>query len=155
MHTLGGLLHASHRLPSLDYEGFLKATLLLTRDQRQVEQAFRRMAFNVLAHNRDDHAKNFSFLMGREGTWSLSPAYDLTFSEGPRGQHTTSIAGEAQRPTEADILRVAESCSLESRRAREIIQEVQDAVAQWPRWAEDVGVPAAVLRRIGKALGQS
>jgi serine/threonine-protein kinase HipA len=64
MHTLGGLLHASHRLPSMDYEGYLKATLVLTRDQRQVEQAYRRMAFNVLAHNRDDHVKNVSYLMG-------------------------------------------------------------------------------------------
>jgi serine/threonine-protein kinase HipA len=155
MHTLSGLLHASHRLPSLEYEGFLKATLILTKDQRQVEEAFRRMAFNVLAHNRDDHVKNFSYLMDRDGVWRLAPAYDLVFSEGPRGQHTMAVAGEAERPTERDMLRVAEDCDVDLRRAREIVQQVRDAVRQWSRFASATGVSAATARRIGSVVAVS
>ena len=154
-HTLSGLLHASHRLPSLDYEGFLRATLALARDHRQVEEAFRRMAFNVLAHNRDDHVKNFSFLMDRGGEWRLAPAYDLVFSYGPGGEHTMSVAGEARRPTEADMLRVAETCGVEAKRARAIIEQVAAAVADWPKLARATGVPAARIREIGKVIGAS
>lgn len=152
MHTLGGLLHASHREPSMDYEGFLKATLILTRDQRQVEEAVRRMAFNVIAHNRDDHVKNVSYIMQRDGVWRLTPAYDLVFSEGPGGQHTMAVAGEAERPTETDMLRVAESCDIEPDRARTIIDEVRAAVEQWPRFARATGVAAGTARRIDNAI---
>jgi serine/threonine-protein kinase HipA len=153
MHTLGGLLHASHRVPSVDYEGFLKATLILTRDQRQVEEAFRRMVFNVLAHNRDDHVKNFSFLMGRDGAWRLTPAYDLVFSEGPGGEHTMAVAGEARQPTHRDMLRVAETCDLGLRRAREIVQEVRSGVAEWPAAARAAGVSSETMWRIEKEIG--
>ncbi|MDT8437331.1 MAG: type II toxin-antitoxin system HipA family toxin [Gemmatimonadota bacterium] len=154
MHTLGGLLHASHRLPSLEYEGLLKATLVLTKDQRQVDEAFRRMVFNVLAHNRDDHVKNFSYLMDRTGRWRLSPAYDLVFAEGPGGQHTMAIAGEAERPGEEDMLHVAESCGVDRRRAREIVKEIQAAVAQWPDLARDTGVSARTRRHIERAFNR-
>jgi serine/threonine-protein kinase HipA len=152
MHTLGGLLHASHRLPSMDYEGFLKATLVLTRDQRQVDQAYRRMVFNVLAHNRDDHVKNMSYLMARDGTWRLSPAYDLVFSEGPGGRHTMAVGGEGEQPGEADMLRVAEDCDVDLRRARGIIAEVGEAVRQWPRFAAKTGVPAPTIHAIGAVI---
>lgn len=152
MHTLGGLLHASHRLPSLEYDGLLKATLLLTKDQRQMEEAFRRMVFNVLAHNRDDHVKNFSYLMDRSGAWTLSPAYDLVFSDGPGGQQTMAVSGEAVRPTAQDMLRVADECDVDQRRAREVLQQVQDAVGNWPRFARETGVGSATERRIGKVI---
>ncbi len=152
MHTLGGVLHASHRIPSLEYEGLLKATMLLTKDHRQMEEAFRRMAFNVLAHNRDDHVKNFSYLMDRSGAWRLAPAYDLVFSDGPGGQHSMAVAGEAARPTERDMLRVAERCDVDVLRAREIVQQVADAVRYWPRFARGMGVSRATARRIGKVI---
>lgn len=152
LHTLGGLLHASHRLPSLDYEGLLRATLLLTKDQRQVEEAFRRMAFNVLSHNRDDHVKNVSFRMDRSGSWTLAPAYDLVFSEGPRGQHTMAVAGEAESPGDADMMRVADACDVDRRRGRAIIGEVRDAVERWPWFAEATGVSEATARRIADAI---
>lgn len=159
MHTLGGLLHASHRVPSMEYEGFLRATLILTRDHRQVEEAFRRMVFNVLAHNRDDHVKNFSYLMDRNGAWRLAPAYDLVFSHGPGGQHTMAVAGESARPSARDMLRVAEECDVELRRAREIIEHVRDAVQQWPRFAGEAGVSAETRDHVqntiaGPAVGR-
>jgi serine/threonine-protein kinase HipA len=152
MHTLGGLLHASHRIPSMEYEGLLRVTLVLTRDHRQVEEAFRRMVFNVLAHNRDDHVKNFSYLMGGNGEWRLAPAYDLVFSYGPGGQHTMAVAGEAAHPTERDMRCVAEACDVEMRRSREIIQEVHEAVQQWPRFATEAGVSAETERQIQNAI---
>ncbi|HEX8244179.1 MAG TPA: type II toxin-antitoxin system HipA family toxin [Longimicrobium sp.] len=152
MHSLGGLLHASHRVASVGYEGFLRATLLLTRDLRQVEEAFRRMAFNVAAHNRDDHVKNVSYLMGADGQWRLSPAYDLVFAEGPGRQHTMDVAGEASRPGDRDMLRVAEACEVDPHRARRIIAEVREAVAQWPRFADEAGVPPERAREIRRII---
>lgn len=152
MHTLSGLLHASHRIPSMEYEGLLKATMALTRDHRQTEEAFRRMAFNVFAHNRDDHVKNFSYLMDRSGEWRFAPAYDIVFSQGPRGEHTMAVAGEAARPTERDMLRVAEECDVDRRRAREMMRQVRDAVNQWPRLALDTGVSGETVSRIEKVI---
>lgn len=149
MHSLSGLLHASHRIPSLDYEGLLRATRGLTRDQRQVEEAFRRMVFNVLAHNRDDHVKNFSFLMDRRGGWCLAPAYDLVFSTGPRGEHTMAVAGEARQPGTSHLLAVADACGIETAPARQILAEVAAAVERWPEFAREGGVVEARIREIG------
>jgi serine/threonine-protein kinase HipA len=152
MHTLGGLLHASHRLPSLDYEGFLRATRLLTKDHQQVEEAFRRMAFNVFTHNRDDHVKNHAYLMSRDGGWHLAPAYDLVFSEGPRGEHTMAVGGEAMHPGERDLLGVARAADLDPDRAREILEEVRSVVVRWPEFADAVEVPRAASHEIGEVI---
>lgn len=86
MHTACGLLHSDFRTPSLDYEDLIALTGMLTRNVREVEKMYKLAVFNVLAHNRDDHAKNFSLLMDRDGQWRLSPTYDLTFSSGLRGE---------------------------------------------------------------------
>lgn len=152
--TLGGLLHASHRLPSVDYEGLLKATRYLTKDQRQVEEAFRRMTFNVFAHNRDDHVKNFSYLMDSRGVWRFAPAYDLVFSAGPGGEHTMSVAGEARQPTIRDMLRVAAACDVGADRARDIIDRVLGAVRSWEEFASAAQVSNETERRIAVALGK-
>ena len=92
VHTACGLLHSDFRTPALDYEDLVKATLWLTKDARQAQKIFRYAVFNVLAHNRDDHSKNFSFLMDEKGIWQVSPAYDLTFSSGPAGQQSMLVA---------------------------------------------------------------
>ena len=98
MHTVCGLLHSDFRSPSLDYQDLIELTTLLTRDVRETEKMFRLAVFNVLAHNRDDHSKNFSFLMNEVGEWQLSPAYDLTFSSGPGGEQSTMVIGEGKTP---------------------------------------------------------
>lgn len=152
MHSLSGLLHASHRIPSLDYEGLLRATRALTRDQRQVEEAYRRMAFNVLSHNRDDHVKNFSFLMDCRGEWRLAPAYDLVFSSGPHGEHTMAVAGEARRPRAAHMLSVGETGGVDAPRARQILEEVSAAVERWPKFARAAGIANGRSREIGRVL---
>jgi serine/threonine-protein kinase HipA len=122
-----GLLDSSHRYPTLDYNHLMSATLELTRDFREVEKMFRLMCFNVFAHNRDDHSKNFSFLY-KDGNWYVSPAYDLTYSYGMGGEHATTINGESRNPAEKDILSVAKIISLDQRKTEKIIDEVKTAI---------------------------
>ena len=143
MHTLSGLLHIDHRTPSLDYQQVMKATLWLTHNMDECAKQYRAAVFNVLAHNRDDHAKNFSFLMDRQGTWRVSPAYDLTFSSGPGGEHCTMMMGEGKNPGLSHLLKLAEVNGLSSHPALQIIEEVQSAVAEWPRFAKEAGVSTA------------
>ena len=151
-HTLGGLLHASHRIPSVEYDAFLRVALELTKDYRQQLEAFRRMAFNVFAHVRDDHTKNFSFLMNPEGEWTLAPAYDLVFSHGIAGWHTMAVAGEALNPGRDELLKVGESCGVERKIALEILDQVREAVAGWDAYSKEVGLAGSVAKEIGGKL---
>jgi serine/threonine-protein kinase HipA len=152
MHTIAGLLHADHREPSLDYESIMKATLYLTKDIRQCEIQFRNAVFNVLSHNRDDHSKNFSFLMDQQGNWTVSPAYDLTFSSGPAGEHSTMIMGEGKNPNKAHLLKLADTCNLKQDKALEIIDQVLAALKKWNDVATEVGVSKLQTKNIGEAL---
>lgn len=86
----------------------MRLTQALTRDVREVEKMFRLMRFNVRIGNKDDHSKNFSFVMDEAGEWKLSPAYDLTPSEGINGEHTSLVNGKGENITEADFKAVAE-----------------------------------------------
>ncbi|CAL4869223.1 hypothetical protein MMA231_03514 (plasmid) [Asticcacaulis sp. MM231] len=117
MHTVSGLVHADHRTPSLDYKDVLKVVHMMTRDHQEVLRMYRRMVFNVLAHNRDDHAKNHALLMNWEGIWKLSPAYDLTLSSGPGGEHCTTIANEGRNPGQKHMLEIARITSITEREA--------------------------------------
>lgn len=152
MHTIAGLLHADHREPSLDYESIMKATMYLTKDIRQCEVQFRNAVFNVLSHNRDDHSKNFSFLMDGAGNWIVSPAYDLTFSSGPSGEHSTMVMGEGKNPTKEHLLKLAALCNIKQDKAFAIIDQVSTATKQWDRIANDSGVSQLQRRIIEDAL---
>ena len=152
VHSLGGLLHADHRIPSLDYDTVLRATRALTRDDRELTRQARRMAFNVLAHNRDDHAKNFAFAMEADGTWRLTPAYDLTFSDGPRGEHATMVAGEGAAPGEAQIAQLAKLHGIGPKAIRTILDEVRAATSRWASFAIEAGVSKRSAQRIQKGL---
>ena len=149
---MSGLLHIDHRLSSLDYETIIKATASLTKDVRECEKQFRAAVFNVFTHNRDDHAKNFSFLMNEEGIWSVSPSYDLTFSSGPSGEHSTTIMGEGKNPTVTHLLKLAEVGEIKKQKALQIIDEVYAAVSLWRSFAENTGVSKFSARIIEKAL---
>ncbi|MDX8409593.1 MAG: type II toxin-antitoxin system HipA family toxin [Mariprofundales bacterium] len=140
LHTLGGLVDADFRLPSLDYSDVFKVTQALTHDAADVAQAFAIMAFNVLAHNRDDHSKNFSFLMDESGAWHLSPAYDLTCSNGIHGEHTTAIAGEGRQPTDLDMLKAGASVGLKQASMRQIIGRVRESIGRWHAWCDQAGI---------------
>jgi serine/threonine-protein kinase HipA len=152
VHTFAGLVHHDHRVPGQDYEDLLKVTRLLTRNHQDVVEAFRRMVFNVLAHNRDDHTKNFAFQMDADGTWRLAPAYDVTYSAGPGGEHTLMVAGEGRAPTRAHVDAVAAAASLEGREVRAVLDEVQEAVARWGDFAAHAGVSAASALEVQRRL---
>lgn len=152
MHTIAGLLHADHREPSLDYESIMKATLHLTKDIRQCEIQFRNAVFNVLSHNRDDHSKNFSFLMDEQGNWTVSPAYDLTFSSGPAGEHSTMIMGEGKNPTKKHLLKLANTVGIKEEKALEIIDQILSATQKWNAFAAEVGVSTMQTKNIGEVL---
>ncbi len=154
MHTISGLLHADYRFPSLDYETIMKATLWLTKDSQEAEKQFRAAVFNVLSHNRDDHAKNFSFLMDEQGVWRVSPAYDLTFSSGPSGEHCSMIMREGKNPTLYHLLKLAEISNIKEQKALQIIDEVKMAVAEWGNFAKELGVSPDSLKMIQLALNR-
>lgn len=127
MVSVSGLLETSHRRPNLDYNLLMKLTLELTRNYEDIEQLFRLMCFNVFAHNRDDHSKNFSFLYdNNKKEWHLSPAYDLTYSSSFNGEHATTINGEGKNPSLDDILAVAKNIGLSEKSAKNIALDIQE-----------------------------
>jgi serine/threonine-protein kinase HipA len=127
MISASALMDTSHRYPTLDYNSLMAMTMELTRDFREVTKMFRLMCFNVFAHNRDDHSKNFSFLYDNE-KWQVSPVYDLVYSDGMGGEHATAIDGEGRNPSEAQILSVAQKAGLDQRNSKQIMDEVKLAV---------------------------
>jgi serine/threonine-protein kinase HipA len=151
-HTLGGLLHLPHGYPALDYADLLKATRQLTRNETAVAEMFRRACFNVFAHNRDDHVRNFTFLMDERGTWAPSPAYDLTFAPGPGGEHSMLVAGEGRAPGPAQLAALAVRAEL--RRGAQIIEEVRRATKRFHSFADRAGVPARLARKVAEVLGR-
>ena len=128
MVSAAGLLETSHRIPNLDYDLLMKLTLKLTRDMEECKKLFRLMCFNVFAHNRDDHSKNFTYIyVEQEKRWVLSPAYDLTYSNSIGGEHATTVHGEGRGPGMADILEVAKTIGLNgqwSRAEAKLIKEI-------------------------------
>ena len=154
MHTACGLLHSDFRIPSLDYEDLLALTGILTRDVREVEKMFRLAVFNVMAHNRDDHAKNFSYLMNEEGQWKLSPAYDLTFSSGPRMEQSTTVMGEGKNPSIEHLKKLGEGAGLSETQIAAIIEQTKAALAGWSDKAKEYGVSKANIDLVGKKLSE-
>lgn len=121
--TAGALLNESIMRPKLEYKTLLHLTGYLTQDPRQVDEMFRRMVFNVLTDNKDDHAKNFSFIY-KENGWSLAPAYDLTrCSNGYNGEHATSVNNHGT-PTIEDMLVVGESIRIPRKKGLEMIRQL-------------------------------
>ncbi len=132
MATAAALLELDFNQPSLDYHDLMKLTRIMTRDNKMdVENMFRRMCFNVFAHNRDDHSKNFSFVYDTESeTWRLSPAYDLTYSTTYYGEHTTSVDGNGQDSGETELLTVGVQAGMKKKQCQEIINEIKQRVEE-------------------------
>ena len=129
--TAGGLLCVSLSNPVLDYSNLLALTGFLTQNPKDVEEMYRRMVFNYLSGNKDDHCKNFSFsciLVGGKWQWRLAPAYDLTLcNEGYNGQHATSV-NFTSSPSLADMIAVGQKTKMTEKRCREIFDEVNDNI---------------------------
>lgn len=140
LHTVSGLIHSNFRFPSHDYEDLLALTSVLTKDIREVEKMFRLAVFNVMAHNRDDHAKNFSFLMDESGEWKLSPAYDLTFSNGPGGEQSTMVMGEGRNITRTHLEKLGLEAKLSKELINEVIRKTGNSLNNWKMLAKVYGV---------------
>jgi serine/threonine-protein kinase HipA len=123
---------------------------------RAIEQQFRRMLFNVVARNQDDHVKNIAFLMDKSGAWSLSPAFDVTYAYNPQGawtaRHQMSINGKTEGFTLADFRACAQLAGLKRARDEEILADVIAAVKNWPRYAQEARVLADQRERIASTL---
>ena len=128
--TAGGLLCISLSAPVLDYINLLALTGYLTQSKKDVEELYRRMVFNYLTENKDDHCKNFSFFVSydtlKKWQWHLAPAYDLTHcSEGYNGEHATSV-NNTGRPTLSDFIAVGTKNKISRKRCTEIFEEVKE-----------------------------
>lgn len=137
MVTAAALLELDFEQPSLDYHSLMKLTRIMTKDDpADVENMFRRMCFNVFAHNRDDHSKNFSYLYEEEtDRWRLSPAYDLTYSSTYYGEHTTTVDGNGQNPGRKELLAVGVGAGLGRAKCNRIIDQivylVENMLGEW------------------------
>ncbi len=124
VHSASGLLHASHRYPSLDYLQLAQVTMALTKNIKELSKLLTLMVFNVAIGNKDDHAKNFSFLY-KNGVWVLSPAYDLLKSDGFGGEHATSVLGVGN-PKKQDMIKLAKEIRYPEKEMKKIIEKVFD-----------------------------
>ena len=151
-HTACGLLHSDFRTPSLDYEDLLTLTFILTKDIREVKKMFRLAVFNVLSHNRDDHSKNFTFLMDSTAQWTVSPAYDLTFSSGPNGEQSMMVMGEGQNPTVSHLKKLGKTAKLDDSFIVEVIDQTKIALSNWKSLAIEYGISKTNISLIDKRL---
>ena len=132
MVSVSGLLETSHRIPNLDYDLLMRLTFMLTKDIEECMKLYRLMCFNVFAHNRDDHSKNFSFIyLDDEKRWILSPAYDLTYSNSLNGEHATTINGNGVNPGINDLLEVAKKAGLDIKAARAAAEDIRECVNEY------------------------
>lgn len=130
MLTAAALLELDFEQPSLDYHQLMKLTKILTNEKAEdIENMFRRMCFNVFAHNRDDHSKNFTYIYREEEEqWRLGPAYDLTYSNTYYGEHTTSVDGNGRNPGEKELLAVGLAAGMKKTRCMEMIKQIRTCV---------------------------
>ncbi len=157
MQSLGALAHFDFNLAgAYSYEQALLVIHQLGLPMTAIEEQFRRMVFNIVARNQDDHVKNIAFLMDKAGQWSLSPAFDLTYSFNPSGRwtsnHQMTMNGKRDDFVWADFEACARSANLKRGRAKAILAEVVAKLARWPEYASAAGVPAQVQAYIRKTL---
>lgn len=154
MQTLGALAHFDYNQAGAhSYEQAFEVMRRLGLPMTDAEEMFRRMVFNVMARNQDDHVKNIAFLMDRSGRWSLAPAYDVAYNYNPQGRwtsmHQMSIQGKVDGFTFADLDACAKVVGLKSSRVEPILRQVSNAVAGWREIASDAGVDGAWSEEIG------
>ena len=156
MQSLCALMHYDFNMAGAhSYEEALQAMKLLKLSREELEQQFRRAAFNLIARNQDDHVKNIAFLMNKDGHWSLSPAFDVTYSYNPDGawtsQHQMSVNGKRDGFEMADLIALANVGGIKKRKATDIVREVAAAVSNW----ETHCAAATVLESTAQKLQQT
>ncbi len=144
MQSLCGMAHYDFNdAGAYSYEQAIGVMRDLKLSQPELEQFFRRIVFNVIARNQDDHTKNIGFLMDKSGQWSLSPAYDITYcyGKGWTNQHQMTLNGKRGQFETNDLLAVAKHADIKESKSKTIINDVLSTVKQWPSFAEQAGVP--------------
>ena len=153
MQTLCGIAHYDFNMAgAYSYEQAFEVMRKLRLSKADATEQYRRMVFNIVGRNLDDHTKNISFLMGRDGDWKLSPAYDVIYSHNPAGkwtnQHQMSVNGKRDHITKQDLIAVGESISLS--KPEDIINDVLAAVEDWPEYAKDASINQKIVLDIRK-----
>jgi serine/threonine-protein kinase HipA len=156
MQSLGAMAHFDYKKPgAYSYEQAIRVMREIGLGTDDIEQQFRRTAFNIIARNQDDHVKNIAFLMDKRGSWYLSPAYDVTYSYNPAGdwtgQHQMSMNGKRDHFELEDFKAFAKNAAMKRGRAESILSEVQAVVKEWLSFARDAGVPDATAAKIQRA----
>jgi len=155
VHSLAGFLHADFRIPSaVDYTTFLRATRMITRDEREVQKAFERAVFNVLFHNRDDHPKNLAYRMDAQRHWKLAPCFDLTYSQGPGGEHQMDICGMGLNIQRSHMMQLAQTGGLDVRWAAQRLDGMLAVVEQWPDLISGFDIRQTTAQTILQAVQQ-
>lgn len=155
MQTLCGIAHFDYKiLHAYSYEQAFQVMRRLRLSYQQAEEMYRRMVFNVIARNQDDHTKNISFLMNQEGKWRLSPAYDISWCYNPQGawtsKHQMSVNGKWDNITVQDMLDVAKNVNI--KQPKQIIEQVVYAVSLWPKLAKEFGIPKEIIDQINATM---
>lgn len=148
MQTLAGLVNADFRVADFDYNRLLKVCSAITKSHKEVTQLFKRMLFNVMSGNRDDHTKNFSFLMDDKGVWRNSPAYDFTFNRGINGEHSMLVGKSGKNITKDDIALLAKTASLKNKEVKRMIDEVAEGLSVWQNEALNHNIPKSSIIEI-------
>lgn len=142
MQSLGGMAHFDFNLPgAYSYEQAAQVMRRLRISNTEISQFYRRMVFNVLARNQDDHVKNISFLMDRRGHWTLAPAYDITYAYNPDGMwtgtHQMTVSGKRDHISRQDLLAAASSMGVKKAEAEKIISTIRDSLGKWEAFSEN------------------
>ncbi len=153
MHSLAGLTHTDYNIvQSYSYEQFFRTIINVVNDYQALEQGYRRMLFNIVGRNQDDHVKNFAFLMNEDGTWRLSPAFDLTYANGAgwTKEHQMTFGSKGSGFTKKEILETGKFFSI--KKPEQILEEVQDAFLNWQKLAKENGVNRKFINEVAKNL---
>ena len=153
MQSLGAMAHYDfNSAGAYSYEQALLVMRQLALPMNAIEELYRRMVFNIVARNQDDHVKNIAFLMDKAGQWTLSPAFDMTYSYNPSGTWTSShqmtLNGKRDDFGMDDFEACANSVSMKRGRAKTIVEEVIHSVSQWGNFAYDAGIDSSIIRKI-------
>ena len=156
MQSLCAMAHYDFNQPgAYSYEQAFQVLRKLGLPMASIEEQFRRMVFNIVARNQDDHVKNIAFLMNKTGNWSLSPAFDMMYAYSPSGlwtgKHQMSMNGKRDDFNIEDFETCARTALMKRGRAKAIIEQVQLAVSQWRSIAKEIGIPSERIKQITKA----
>ena len=155
LHSVAGITHTNFNIPMhYSYDELLRLTRYLTGSQKAVNEQFQRMIFNLVGRNQDDHAKNFAFTMDKNGIWNLSPAYDITYSNGAgyTKNHQLSLNGKTNNFTIKDILGLAKKHSIKENVAKEYLEQIVEVFSGFKNRAGELDIRGKTIQRIGNEL---